>query len=151
MLKQRKIMKKLLFALITSTIGLALGCGPVRAADKDDATTHFKKRVTQINDATVKDPEVMQLAIKHISVETGVPIEKVRLHHQRHPNMGGAGLLLANVMAAETKEPPATFLRERQSGEQWLAIAREHKVPIEKLNVRLDNVWKAIAPAAKDK
>jgi len=54
-------------------------------------------------------------------------------------------------MAAETKEPPATFLRERQSGEQWLAIAREHKVPIEKLNVRLDNVWKAIAPAAKDK
>jgi ribonuclease HI len=144
-------MKKLMFALMTSTIALTLGGGPLRAADNDDAAKHFRQRADQINAATAKDPDLMQTAIKHISVETGVPVEKVRLHHQRHPNMGAAGLLLANVMAAETKEPPATFLKERQSGDQWLAIAREHKVSVEKLNVRLDNVWKALAPAVKDK
>ena len=139
-------MKKL-FTAIGLTI--ALGVGGLQAADnKDDQQSHFKRRVEQINDAA-KDKEVMQLAIKHISVETGVPADKVRVHHERHPNMGAAGLLLANVMAAETKKPPATFLNERQTGDSWLAIAKEHKVGIEKLTVRLDNVWKAIAPAAK--
>src|SRR5262245_36715842 len=151
MFKQRKAMKKLLLALMTSTVALTLGFGPVSAADKDDAAAQFKKRADQINNATAKDPELFQTALKQISVETGVPLERVRTHHQRHPQMGAAGLLLANVMAAETKESPATFLNERKSGEQWLAIAREHKVPIEKLNVRLDNVWKAISPGAKDK
>ena len=145
-------MKKLIFALMTSTMALALGFGPVRAADKDDdPATHFKKRADQINNTTAKDPELFQAALKQISVETGVPLETVRLHHQRYPDRGAAGLLLANVLAAETKEAPNTFLKERKSGEQWLAIAREHKVPIDKLNVRLDNVWKAIAPSAKNK
>ena len=144
-------MKKLLFVLTSSAVALALGISPVRAADKDDAAAHFKKRVDQINNATAKDPELFQTALKQISVETGVPLERVRLHHQRNPNMGAAGLLLANVLAAETKEAPATFLKERQSGDQWLAIAREHKVAIDKLNVRLNNVWKALAPGVKDK
>jgi hypothetical protein len=153
MLKQRKAMKKLLFVLMTSTIALALAGGPVRAADndKDEQSKHFLKVADQINKAAAKDAEVMQLALKHVSVETGVPLETVKLHHQRHPKIGAAGILIANVLAAETKEAPATFLRERSSGEQWLAIARERKVSTSKLNVRLDNVWKAIAPAVKDK
>jgi len=143
-------MKRLLFTAITSSIVLGLSLTSLPAADKDDQQAHFKKRVDQINDAA-KDPKVMDLAVKQISVQTGVPVEKVRTHHERHPNMGAAGLLLANVMAAETKKAPATFLKERQSGDEWLAIARENKVAIDKLNVRLDNVWKAIAPAAKER
>jgi hypothetical protein len=142
-------MKKLLIAVITSSLMLGLGIPPSRAADKeDDQEAHFKKRADQINAAAQK-PGVMQVALKTISVETGVPLEKVRLHHQRHPDLGAAGLLLANVMAAETKKPPAEFLKDRQSGEGWLAIARENKVPVEKLNVRLNNLWKAIAAGAE--
>ena len=76
-------MKKLLTALVTSSLVFGLGLVSASAADKEDTKeAHFKKRADQINNASKKS-EVMQLALKTISVETGVPLEKVRTHHQR--------------------------------------------------------------------
>ena len=63
--------------------------------------------------------------------------------------MGGAALLLANVMAAETKKSPESFLKERSSGKEWVEIAQENKIPTDKLNVRLDRIERAIAPAVQ--
>jgi hypothetical protein len=50
-------------------------------------------------------------------------------------------------MSAETRKESDYFVKQRAAGKGWLAIARDHNVPIENLNKRLDNLEKAIRPA----
>jgi hypothetical protein len=82
--------------------------------------------------------------LQRISTETGVPLERVREQHKQHPDIGVAGLMLANVMASDTKKRPENFLNQRASGKKWLKIAKEQNVPVERLNERLDRLNRAI-------
>jgi hypothetical protein len=125
----------------------AIALTPAWAADNDDVE-HLEKRISQLNSMAEK-PGVINLAIKRISTETGVPEEQVRKQHRREPDFGLAGLLLANVMAAETKKTPAQFIEQRKNGKKWQAIARDNNVSLDKLNVRLDRLQRDVAPAAK--
>ena len=72
--------------------------------------------------------------------ETGVPLDRVETMYRRHPKPGPAGVLAACVLAAETKVPPEQFLENRTKGKGWVAQAREHNVPISRINDRLDNM-----------
>ena len=117
-----------------------------RAADEETVREHFEQRVQQINRQTAK-ADALDTALHHISVESGVPEDQVREQHRRNPRMGAAGLLLANVLSAETRKEPDYFIKQRAEGKRWLALARENNVPIENLNRRLDSLEKAIEPA----
>lgn len=112
------------------------------AADDDDVE-HFEKRTAQLNSIGGK-PATVDMALQRISTETGVPIESVRAQHKRHPDIGVAGLMLANVLANDTKKAPEYFLTQRANGKKWLAMARANKVPVERLNERLDRLSQAI-------
>jgi len=112
---------------------------PAMAADKQD----LDNRVKQLNSVGSK-PDMQDVAFQRISTETGVPVETVRKQHQRHPNVGVAGLMIANVLANETKKAPEQFLGEHEKGKKWVPIAKENNVTVDKLNERLDRLAKAI-------
>jgi len=133
-------MKKLLLTLSTFAVAFGL-IVPVFAADNDHDA--YEKRVKQIN-ALGNKPGMEKVALQRVSSETGVPIEKVQNQFKRHPEVGAAGLLLANVMADETKKAPESFLQQRDKGKKWLAIAKENNVSVDKLNERLDRFEKAL-------
>jgi hypothetical protein len=122
---------------------LALGLVfPALAADKEDLD-HLENRVKQLNALGAK-PATQDIALQRISTETGVPLETVRKQHGRHPAIGIAGLMIANVLANETKKNPGTFLTQRDNGKKWRQIAKENNVSVEKLNERLDRLHNAI-------
>jgi hypothetical protein len=39
--------------------------------------------------------------------------------------MGAAGLLVVNVMSAETRKEPDYFIKQRAGGKRWLALPRK--------------------------
>jgi hypothetical protein len=130
-----------LFAIATSALLCTL-IAPAFAADEQDVE-EFEKRVGRSN-ALAEKPGMMDTALQRIATETGVPIENVRNQHKRHPETGAGGLLVANVLANETKKAPAAFLKQHADGKKWLAIARDNKVSVEKLNERLERFQKAL-------
>lgn len=143
-------MKKLFIALITLSVMLGLATGQARAAQQTSKTKDvFGTHAQQINSAAESNPAVMKEALHQVSVETGVAQDKVQAQHQRHPQVGPAGLLVANVLAAETKKAPETFITEHLSGKSWQAIAKENNVSPDRITTRMDRVWKAIEPTAQ--
>jgi hypothetical protein len=130
-------------AFFAVTLLMALGLVfPSLAADKQELD-HFENRVQQLNSLAEK-PGKIDVALKGISNETGVPLEKVQNQNKRHPQMGIAGLMIANVLADDTKKAPEQFLSERESGKKWVTIARENKVSVDKLNERLDRLARVL-------
>src|SRR5687768_16475706 len=129
-------------ALFAMALLAALTVGfPTIAADQDDIE-HFENRVRQLN--SLADKGMMDVALKTISSETGMPLEKVRKQHKRHPDIGIGGLMVANVLANDTKKGPEYYLDQRAEGKKWLTMAREHKVPVDRLNMRLDRFARAV-------
>jgi len=122
---------------------LLFAVGPIIAADDTD---EFENRAKKINSMADKNSNI-DVALQRISTETGVPVENVRSQHKRYPETGTAGLLIANVLANETKKAPSEFLNQHAKGKKWLAIARDNKVSVDKLNERLDRLEKALSPA----
>ncbi len=102
----------------------------------------------QLNQTTRNNPQALNTALHQISTQTGVPLDQIQAQRQKYPQMGTSGLVFANVLAAETKKSPESFLQERQSGKAWQAIAQENNVPFDRLNTRLDRVWNSVAPTA---
>jgi hypothetical protein len=143
-------MKKLISSLLVTGLVLGLtastGYGQTRAerqvtrADRNE----LDNRVEQINRMIKRDN--MDLAVKRISTETGVPEDRVRAMHERHQRIGPAGLMIANVLANETKKEPEQFMREKTGGKTWVAIARDNNVPLDRLSMRLDRLETALTP-----
>jgi hypothetical protein len=135
-----------LFAIATTALVFAL-ITPAFAADEADVE-EFERRVGRINTMAEK-PGMKDTALQRISTETGVPIENVRNQHKRHPETGITGLLIANVLANETKKAPAVFLKQHAGGKKWLTLARENNVTLDKLNDRLERFQKAVSGGDK--
>lgn len=137
-------MKRLLTAFSAAAVMLSLSLAPAFAADDEDVE-RYENKVKRVNNIADK-PGMMKVALQRISTETGVPLEKVQSQHQKHPEVGAAGLLIANVLANETKKAPAHFLQQREGGKRWLGIARDANVSVDKLNERLDRFERALTP-----
>src|SRR5689334_17288357 len=120
-MSERRLMKTFIAMTMLLALGLAF---PTMAADKEDHD-ELENRVTQINAMGAK-PNMTDIALQRISTETGVPVETVRKQHGRHPSIGVAGLMIANVLANETKKAPETFLAQREGGKKWKQIAKQN-------------------------
>ena len=142
-------MRKSLCGLIIAGLTLSLGMAPLRAAENKDAD-RLNERVHDINDLA-KKRGMMTPALKTVSNETGVPLEQVEALHKKHDDTGPAGLMLACVLAAETKKEPESFIKSHNSGKGWGAIARENNVPVERLTVRLDHMERFVTSDKSDK
>ena len=135
--------------LLAVTTLLALPVRVVSAAD-DASKDELERKAKVVNRAAEKE-SVFKQALHHVSIETGVPESTIEAQHRRSPDMGLAGIMMANVMAAETKKDSSEFIKQRKGGKGWSAIARANNVSVEKLTLRLDNLDKAIGASSGNK
>ena len=138
-------MRTMLSIALSTLLGLA---GNIAFAADDSSKDELERRAQTINRAAEKEA-VFKKALHHVSIETGVPESTVEAQHRRNPDMGLAGILMANVMAAETKKDSSEFIKQRKGGKGWSAIARANNVSLDKLTQRLDNLDKAIGASTK--
>lgn len=132
-------MKKMIFTLLVATVSLGLTANLARGQERQREKDELDNRAQTVNSLAEKHGG-MKDALHSVSVETGVPIERVQKMHEEHPNAGAAGIMIACVIADNTKGSPDRFLSEHQNGKGWASIARENSVPLEKINGKLDNL-----------
>ena len=128
--------------IISALIAGAALCGLSAKAD-DKAPDRLNARVHDVNDAS-KKKGMVDVALRTISVETGVPLGEVESLHKRFPDMGPGGLMVSCVMADETKMPPESFIKKHNGGDGWGTIAKANRVPEEKIIARLDRLDRAM-------
>jgi len=132
-------MKKIAISFLAAGLVLSWGTAAFAAENKT-----FDQKADDLN-VTAKSGEKFNSAIHAISVETGVPEERLLAMHKQHPQAGPAAILNASIMADETKQSPEVFLKNHQNGIRWEDMAHKYNVPIEKLDSRLDHVQRYVA------
>ncbi|EEF59738.1 hypothetical protein [Pedosphaera parvula] len=136
-------MKNLTFCIaIIAGFLFSTGLNPAMAADKG-APSSLQTQMEAVNSVT-STPGKMDTALQRIATETGVPIERVRALHKNHPNVQAAGLLVASVLADETKKTPDSFLKEHDAGKSWPSIAEENHVSVDKLSARVERLQQSL-------
>ena len=133
-------MKKSLVSLLMAGAMLGAGVNSVFAAENPGRDA-LEDRVQEVNRSGRS--EGMDVTLKRISTETGVPLDQVKAMHKRYP-VGPGGLMIACVLANETKKEPEQFLKQHANGKSWVALARANDVGIDKLSSRLDRLNTAI-------
>src|SRR4051794_679370 len=108
-----------LISLLTAAFVLAWGSGAALAQNKSTAKSPgFEQKATAVNQAARKSGK-MDTALRDISVETGLPQDQVQALHNKHPNAGAGAILLAAVIANQTKQPAETILQTHLQGKTW--------------------------------
>jgi hypothetical protein len=141
--------KQILTTLSIIGVALALNTAPAQTKAKS-SVNQLRELETQVNQAT-QGSNQWHTAMHTISVQTGVPQDQVRALKQNHPNAQPAGILVACVLADETKKPAEQFLKQHLAGQNWPDIARNNNVPLEKLTVRLQTIRQALTGGAAAK
>jgi uncharacterized protein YdiU (UPF0061 family) len=141
-------MRKQILTIFT-VLGLALALNTASAqSSKDDTTAKQLRDIEKQLNQKTQTTKQWQAAMHTISVETGVPQDQLRAMKKGHPEVQPAGILIASVLADETKKAPEDLLKQHLSGQNWPAVARNNNVPFDKLTQRLQKVLQAI-PGAK--
>ncbi len=131
----RIFMYRLLIAAMSFGLAASAARAQSRAAEKDE----LDSRAHTVN-ALADKRGGMKEAVHAVSVETGVPMEQLQKMRDQHPDAGAAGLMIACVLADNTKKSPEALLSKHVDGKGWAAIARDNNVPLEKINARLDRL-----------
>lgn len=133
------IMRKIIYSLLVASVSLGLSVSFAQGQERRGERDELESRAHDVNSLADRHGG-MRDAIHNVSVETGVPVEQLQRMHDSHPDIGPAGLLIASVMADNTKERPEHFLNQHVNGRGWGSIARENNVPLEKVNEKLANL-----------
>ncbi len=141
-------MRKSINSVLIAVLSLGLNLGTL-AAENKGANDQLETHARRVNKQADK-PGMMNVALERISTETGVPLDRVQAMHKDHAEAGAAGILMANVMADETKKSPEDFLKKHLSGKSWAEIARDNKVPADKLDVRLNHLESALTSGTEN-
>jgi hypothetical protein len=148
-------MKNTIYSIMVASLALGWGTSAVQAKDKEkmdqptpraeqkESQNELEKRTRDINQAARKGDRT-ETALHAISVETGVPLERIREMHKKHSDAGVGGILNACVLADETKKDPEGFFKKHLEGKDWPAIARDNNVSTDKLIIRLDHLDRAL-------
>jgi hypothetical protein len=134
--------KQIFTALTIISVALAVSSGPAQAASAPETQLHQLQK--QINEAT-KTTQQWETAMHTISVQTGVPRDQLRTLRQNYPTVEPSAVLIASVLADETKKAPEEFLKQHIAGQTWVQIARNNKVPLDKIDARLERIQQALA------
>ena len=140
-------MIKTMFSVLTAGLVLGLGTGAARAQDKA-TKDNFERKAHAVN-AAAKQTDSANSALRAISVETGVPLEKVQGMYKDHPKAGPAGILVACVLADETKLAPEKFLEGESDVKSWETLISHHNVPLQKVSDRFDHVQREMTDPNK--
>jgi len=133
-------MRTPLVSLLTATLILAWGNDKALAQDK---STAFEQKANALNQ-TVRKNGTMDTALREVSVETRLPQDEVQALRRNHPNAGASGILLAAVMADQTRKPAEAFLQSHVNGKSWESIAAENHVSVQTLEQKLNQMQRAL-------
>src|ERR1051325_6992504 len=101
-------MRRFMYSLLVGAVSLCLAGGVARgqgrAAEKDE----LESRAHTVN-ALADQRGGMREAIHDVSVETGVPLEKLQKMRDEHPDAGAAGLMIACVIADNAQGAPESY------------------------------------------
>jgi hypothetical protein len=136
-------MKKQLFTACT-VIGMALVFNQAAAQSASAPENQLHQLQNQINEGT-KTTQQWETAMHTISVQTGVPRDQLRTFRQNYPTVEPSAVLISCVLADETKKAPEGFLKQHIAGQTWVQIARTNKVPLNKIDERLQRIQQALA------
>ncbi|SRR5258706_425445 len=134
-------MKRIVTGILCSGLLLGLGIQTLKADDKADSE-RLKEPVQRVND-DAKRGNVDQV-LRGISVETGVPRDAVESMHKRYSEEKVANIMIACVIADQTKAPPEDLLKRHHDGKSWPEVARENRVPVGLIAERLDRLDRQI-------
>jgi hypothetical protein len=132
-------MRKFMYSLLVATVSLGLTAGLARGQGRAGEKDELDSRAITVN-KLADQRGGMREAIHDVSVETGVPLEKVQRMQDQHPDAGAAGIMIACTIADNAKGNPESYLSRHVNGKGWGAIARENNVPLEKINERLSKL-----------
>lgn len=132
-------MKKLMYTLLVATVSFGLTATLARGQGRAGEKEELDNRAQAVNDLASRRGGTKD-ALHNISVETGVPLDRVQRMHDEHPNAGAAGVMIACVLADNTKGSPNHYLDQNKNGMSWASIAHENNVPLSKINVKLYNL-----------
>ena len=104
------------------------------------------KRARTINTLDNKTA-TRRVGLDAIAKETGVSVATLQAQHRQHQEIGTAGLLMANAIAAQTKRPAGAYLRQAAEGKPWVRIAADSGVNINELDAKLARVEEAMRDA----
>jgi hypothetical protein len=133
---KRRIMRKLIYSLLVTTVSLGLTASLARGQTAKDELENRAHTVNSLADKRGSMKEV----IHDVSVETGVPQDQLERMRTQHPDAGPAGLLIASVLADNAKGSPEKYLSRHVKGRGWASIARENNVPVDKIDTKLANL-----------
>jgi hypothetical protein len=97
------------------------------------------KRVHAINTLDNR-AGVRRAGLTAIASETGVSVATLQKQQREHQEVGTAGLLMANAIAAQSKRPVGVLFRQHAEGKPWERIAADHQVNLEELDAKLSRV-----------
>jgi hypothetical protein len=119
-------------------------------ADRQEATKGDKQdieqRIRQINRLDNR-PAVRDAGLRAVSKELGKPVPQLEAQLKDHPNLGIAGLLVANTIASESKKDADTVIKAHGAGRGWVDVARNNSVSLDSLEAKLSRVESAMRDA----
>jgi hypothetical protein len=147
-------MRKLMYSLLVAAVSLGLTAEVAHAQSRAAQKDELDSRAQSVN-ALADKHGGMKDAMHDVSVETGVPLDQIQKMRDRHPDAGAAGIMIACTIADNAKGSPEAYLSRHVNGKGWAAIARENKVPLDKINTRLDKLehdlgHSDLAPTGRD-
>ncbi|HXT13306.1 MAG TPA: hypothetical protein VN873_17245 [Candidatus Angelobacter sp.] len=83
-------------------------------------------------------------ALRIVSDETGIPMRRLQDMDARNPAAGPAGLMIASVLANNTRNAPEQFVNRHANGRSWTTMAVNNNVPINRVNARLDRLERSL-------
>lgn len=115
---------------------------PTRRELRADITKHARTINTLDNKAGAR-----RAGYEAIAKETGVSVSTLQAQQRQHQEVGTAGLLMANVIAGQTKRPAGNYLRQAAEGKPWERIAADNGVNLEDLDAKLGRLEEAMRNA----
>jgi hypothetical protein len=110
------------------------------------AKVDLDRHVRAINTLDNRDT-VRRAGLAAIAAETGITVATLQKQRRDHENIGSAGLLIGNAIAAKTKRPVANYFRQHVEGKSWERIAADNQVSLEELEAKLARVETAMRNA----
>jgi len=112
-------------------------------ADRQDTKTDVEDRIRTINRLDNK-PATRDAGLRAVSKELGIPVPTLEAQLKSHPNIGIAGLLVANSIAQESKKDAESVIKAHSTDRSWQEVARNNSVTLGSLDTKLGNVESAM-------
>jgi len=137
-------MKKWLLTLLVASVSLGFTAEFARG---QGGRNNLDFRAQRINSMAFQGGSRRQ-ALRVVSNETGISVGRLQNMDAQNPAAGPAGLMIASVLANNTRNSPEQFVNRHANGRSWMQMAANNNVSIYRINARLDRLESSLRLSA---